>query len=160
MISVKVLIVYDSRTGNTEMMANRVAKAVKENGLEAVLKKVDEASVDELPNVEALILGSPVYYGLPTGKIKTFIDESVKYHGKLTHLVGGAFCSAGGTHTGSETTILALTEAMLVHGMIVQGNPHGNHYGPAAVGAPDDKALEHCDKLAERVCNLVKNLNS
>jgi NAD(P)H dehydrogenase (quinone) len=141
-------------------MALRIAEAVKKNGLEAVLKKVDEASVDDLPNAQALILGSPVYYGLPAGKLKEFIDESVKYHGKLTHLVGGAFCSAGGTHTGSETTILALTETMLVHGMIVQGNPHGNHYGPAAVGSPDDKALEHCDMLAERVCNLVKKLNS
>ncbi len=160
MSTMKVLIVYDSRTGNTERMALRVEKAVKKNGLEPVLRKVDEASVDELPNVHALILGSPVYYGLPTAKIKTFIDESVKYHGKLTHIVGGAFCSAGGTHTGCETTLLALTEAMLVHGMIVQGNPHGNHYGPAAVGSPDDKALEHCDKLVERVCDLVKKLNA
>jgi len=159
-IIVKVLIIYDSRTGNTEKMAKRVAKAVDENGLEAVLKKVDDASVDDLPNVQALILGSPVYYGLPTGKIKTFIDESIKYHGKLTHLVGGAFCTAGGTHTGAESTILALNEAMFVHGMIIQGTPHGNHYGPASVGAPNDKALEHCDKLAERVCNLVKKLNS
>jgi NAD(P)H dehydrogenase (quinone) len=155
----KVLIVYDSRTGNTEQMAFAVAKGIEKNGLEAVLRKVEEASVDELPHVQALILGSPVYYGLPTGRIKEFIDESVKYHGKLTNLVGGAFCSAGGTHTGSETTILALLESMLVHGMIIQGYPHGNHYGPAAVGVPDDKALEHCEKLAERVANLVKKLN-
>ena len=159
MSSMKVLIVYDSRTGNTEEMAKAVSKGIEENGLTPVLRNVDEASVDELPNVKAVILGSPVYYGLPTGKIKGFIDESVKYHGKLTHLVGGAFCSAGGTHTGSETTILALLESLLVHGMIVQGNPHGNHYGPASVGAPDEKALEHCRKLAERVANLVKKLN-
>ena len=155
----KVLIVYDSRTGNTEKMALAVSEAVEENGLEPVLRKVDEASVDELPNVQALILGSPVYYGLPTGKIKRFIDESIKYHGKLTHLVGGAFCSSGGTATGSETAILAMLESMLIHGMIVQGNPHGNHYGPASVGAPDENAIEHCKKLAERVSNLVKKLN-
>ncbi|TRO50624.1 flavodoxin family protein [Candidatus Bathyarchaeota archaeon] len=155
----KVLIVYDSVTGNTEEMAFAIAKAFEKNGLEAVLRRAEEASVDELTNVQALILGSPVYYGLPSSKIKAFIDESVKYHGKLTGLVGGAFCSAGGTHTGCETTILALTEAMLVHGMIVQGNPHGNHYGPASVGSPDEKALEHCAKLAERVSYLVKKLN-
>ena len=156
----KVLIVYDSRTGNTEEMAYAVSKGIEENGLEPILKKVDEASVDELTSVQALILGSPVYYGLPTGKIKEFIDQSVKYHGKLTHLVGGAFCSAGGTHTGSESTILALIDVMLVHGMIVQGNPHGNHYGPAAVGSPDDKVVEQCKKLAERVTKLVKKLNA
>jgi NAD(P)H dehydrogenase (quinone) len=59
----KVLIVYDSRTGNTEQMAFAVAKGIEKNGLEAVLRKVEEASVDELPKVQALILGSPVYYG-------------------------------------------------------------------------------------------------
>jgi NAD(P)H dehydrogenase (quinone) len=155
----KVLVVYDSRTGNTEKMAVKVANAVEDNGLEVSLKNVDNATVDELPNVEALILGSPVYYGLPTSKIKGFIDESIKYHGKLTHLVGGAFCSAGGTHTGSESTILALLESMLVHGMIIQGNPHGNHYGPAATGSSDENTLDHCEKLAKRICDLVKKLN-
>ena len=117
----KVYIVYDSRTGNTEEMAVAISKAVERQGLEPILRRAEEASVDELPNVQALILGSPVYYGQPTAKIKQFIDESIKYHGKLTHLVGGAFCSAGGTHTGSETTILSLLESMLVHGMIIQG---------------------------------------
>jgi NAD(P)H dehydrogenase (quinone) len=141
-------------------MAQKISKVIQENGLDVILKKVDEASIDELPNVQGLILGSPVYYGLPTGRIKEFLDKSVKYHGKLTHLVGGAFCSAGGTHTGSETTILALLESLLVHGMIIQGNPHGNHYGPVAVGAPDDKALEHCRKLGERMADLVKKLNT
>lgn len=159
MTEMKVLIVVDSRTGNTAKMADYVAEGVKSAGVEAVLKTVDEASVDELPNVQGVILGSPVYYGLPTGKIKSWIDESVKYHGKLAHLVGGAFCSAGGTHTGSESTILALLEAMLVHGMIVQGNPHGSHYGAASVGAPDDKDAENCRKLGTRVAELVKKLN-
>jgi len=155
----KVLIIYDSRTGNTERMAVRIAEVVKKNGLEAVLRKVDDASVDELSNVKALILGSPVYYGLPSAKIKDFLDRSVKYHGKLNHLVGGAFCSSGGVHSGSETTLLALLEALLIHGMIIQGNPDGNHYGPASVGAPDDKVFDQCDRLAKRVCDLVKKLN-
>jgi NAD(P)H dehydrogenase (quinone) len=141
-------------------MAYKISETIKENGLDTLLKKVEEASIDELPNVDALILGSPVYYGLPTGRIKEFLDKSVKYHGKLTHLVGGAFCSAGGTHTGSETTILALLESLLVHGMIIQGNPHGNHYGPAAIGSPDDKALNQCIKLGERIAYLVKKLNT
>jgi NAD(P)H dehydrogenase (quinone) len=66
----KMLIVYDSRTGNTEKMAIAVAEGVKSAGVEAVLKNVDDASVDEIPAYDGLILGSPVYYGLPTGKIK------------------------------------------------------------------------------------------
>ncbi|MBT3284819.1 flavodoxin family protein [Candidatus Bathyarchaeota archaeon] len=154
----KVLIVYDSQTGNTGLMAEAVAQGVRDSDIEVVLKTVDEASIDELPQVQGVIFGSPVYYGLPTGKIKAWIDETVKYHGKLTHLVGGAFCSAGGTHTGSETTILALLQACLVHGMIVQGSPHGSHYGVASVGSPDEKEVENCKKLGARVAELIKKL--
>jgi NAD(P)H dehydrogenase (quinone) len=155
----KVLVVFDSHTGNTRLMAEAVAQGVRDSGIEAVLKMVDEVSIDELPQVQGMILGSPVYYGLPTGKIKAWIDESVKYHGKLTHLVGGAFCSAGGIHTGSETTILALLQVCLIHGMIIQGNPHGSHYGVASKGAPGEKEIEDCKKLGSRVAELVKKLN-
>ncbi len=91
----KILIVYDSRSGNTEAMAYAVAEGVESEGVDVEVKRVDEASVDELPEVDGLILGSPVYYGLPSAKINEFIDESIKYHGKLDGKVGGAFASAG-----------------------------------------------------------------
>ena len=124
-----------------------------------VIRKVDDASVDELPDADGVILGSPVYYGLPTGKIKEFVDASVKYHGKLDGKVGGAFASSGGIHTGAETTIIALHEALLIHGMIVQGTSGANHYGAASVGAPDDNDRENCKKLGNRVASLVKRLH-
>ena len=152
----KVLIVYDSRSGNTEKMAHAVSEGVTEEGVDVEVKKVDDASVDELPGVDGLILGSPVYYGLPTAKLKEFIDDSVKYHGKLDGKVGGAFASSGGTHTGAETTVIALNEALFVHGLVIQGTSGSNHYGAASVGAPDDKDIENCRKLGSRVANLVK----
>ena len=155
----KVLIVYDSSTGNTEKMAHAVEDGVTKTGVEVIFKHVDEASVDEIPQCQGLILGSPVYYGLPSGKIKKFIDDSIKYHGKLDGTVGGAFASAGGTHTGAETTIIAINEMLLVHGMIIQGSSAGSHYGAASVGSPNDASLEACRKLGERVGKLVKRLN-
>ncbi|MCK5670172.1 flavodoxin family protein [Candidatus Bathyarchaeota archaeon] len=155
----RILVVYDTQTGNTGLMAEAVAQGVRDAGVEAVLRTVDEASIDELPQVQGLILGSPVYYGLPSGKIKTWIDESIKYHGKLTHLVAGAFCTAGRVYTGSETTILALLQSCLVHGMIVQGNPHGTHYGVSSKGAPGENEIKNCKKLGSRVAQLVKKLN-
>lgn len=155
----KVLIVYDSRTGNTEKMAHAVAEGVKAEGVEAVVKKVDEASVDSLPEVDSLILGSPVYYGLPSGKLKGLIDASIKYHGKLDGKVGAAFASSGGTHSGAETTIISLLKALLIHGMVIQGTSGRNHYGAASVGAPDETAVETCRKLGERVAKLVKKLH-
>lgn len=155
----KVLIVYDSRTRNTEKMAHAVAEGVEAEGVDVEVKRVAEASVDELPEVDGLILGSPVYYGLPSGKLKEFIDASVKHHGKLDGKVGAAFASSGGTHSGAETTIIALLEALLIHGMVVQGTSGRNHYGAASVGAPDDTAAETCRKLGERVAKLVKKLH-
>ncbi len=155
----KILIVYDSRSGNTEKMAYAVAEGVREEDINVVIRKVDDASVDELPDADGVILGSPVYYGLPTGKIKEFVDASVKYHGKLDGKVGGAFASSGGIHTGAETTIIALHEALLIHGMIVQGTSGANHYGAASVGAPDDNDRENCKKLGKRVASLVKRLH-
>jgi NAD(P)H dehydrogenase (quinone) len=157
--SLKILIVYDSSTGNTEKMAHAVEDGVKKAGIDPVIKHVDETSVDEIPSYQGLILGSPVYYGLPSGKIKKLIDESVKYHGKLEGMVGGAFASAGGTHTGAETTIIAINEMLLVHGMVIQGSSAGSHYGASSVGSPNDASLEACKKLGERVGKLVKKLN-
>ena len=137
-------------------MAHAVAEGVSEEGVDVEVKRVDEASVDELPGVDGLILGSPVYYGLPTAKIKEFIDDSVKYHGKLDGKVGGAFASSGGVHTGAETTVIALNESLFIHGMVIQGTSGSNHYGAASVGAPDDKDIENCRKLGSRVASLVK----
>jgi len=153
-----VLIVYDSRTGNTEKMAYAVAEGVASERMEVEIKKVVEASVDELPKVDGIILGSPVYYGLVSGKLKEFIDDSVKYHGKLEGKVGAAFVSSGGIHSGAETAIISLLEALLIHGMVIQGTSGRNHYGAASVGAPDDMAVETCRKLGKRVARLIKKL--
>ena len=146
----KVLVVFDSQTGNTEKMAHYVAEGIKKAGVEPIVKHVDEATIDEIPQCQGIILGSPVYYGLPSAKIKKFVDESIKYHGKLEGMVGGAFTSAGGTHSGAETTIIAINEMLLVHGMIIQGSSAGAHYGASSVGSPNDASIEHCRRLGER----------
>lgn len=155
----KILIVYDSRTGNTEKMAYAIRDGVVKAGVDAEIKKIEDASIDELPHVEGLILGSPVYYGLPTGKIKQFIDESVKYHGKLDGKIGGAFTSSGGSHSGAETTLIALIEALMIHGMVIQGTSGRNHYGPASVSSPEDSDIETCNDYGERLGNLVKKIH-
>jgi NAD(P)H dehydrogenase (quinone) len=155
----KILIVYDSKTGNTEKMAVAVAEGAKQaGGVEVAVKKVDRTSLEDLLNADGIIIGSPTYYGQMSAKIKALIDESVKIHGKLEGKVGAAFTSSGGTATGAETTLLSIIQAMLVHGMIVQGRANGKHYGAAAVGSPSEKDLEHCRALGERVAHLAKKL--
>jgi len=157
----KILVVYDSKTGNTEKMAFAVAEGVKQvKGVKAEIKKVDKTSFKDLLDADGIIMGSPTYYGQMSAKLKALIDESVKIHGKLEGKVGAAFTSAGGTATGAETTLLSILQAMLVHGMVVQGRSDDKHYGAAAVGSPREKELEICRMLGKRVASLVKTLEA
>ena len=151
----KILIVYDSKTGNTEKMAFAIAEGIKMGKVNVEVKKVEETKVESLLYVQGLVIGSPVYYGLPSAKLKSFIDSSVKFHGKLDGLIGGAFASSGGNHSGAETTIMAIIEALLIHGMIVQGTSGRNHYGPVSKGSPDDNTIETCKKYGEKIAHLV-----
>jgi NAD(P)H dehydrogenase (quinone) len=91
-------------------------------------------------------------------EIKRFIDESVKHHGALVGKVCAAFSSAGGPGGGAETTVLDILKALLIHGMIVQGDSRGDHYGPTAVGRPDERAAKECRRCGQRVAQLVKRL--
>lgn len=154
----KVLIVYYSRTGNTESMAKAIAKALTEENLDVVCKKVEDVGSDELLEVDALIIGSPTYYGTMAAEIKKFLDDSVKHHGKLDGKVGAAFASAA--ITGQETTIFSILEALLIHGMIVQGDPKGHHYGVSSVGKPSEQVLERCRRFGQRFATLVKQITS
>jgi len=154
-----VLVIYDSLSGNTEKLAFAVAEGVKQvKGIEAVVKRVENTSLDDLCNADGIIMGSPTYFGQMSGKLKTFIDESVKVYHKLEGKVGAAFTSAGGTATGAETTLLSIIEALLIHGMIVQGRSGDKHYGATAVGAPQAKDIESCKNLGKRVADLILKL--
>jgi len=157
---VKVLIVYDSRTGNTEKMALAVAEGAKGiPNTKVIVKTVDRAKNSDLLEADAIVLGSPTYYGDMTGKMKEFIDGSVKIHGKLVGKVGGAFTSSGGTACGAETTLLSMLHALLIHGMVVQGRHDEKHYGATAVESPKKGELAFCIALGKRVADLASRLD-
>jgi len=157
----KVLIVYYSRSGNTAKMAEAVAEGAKEvRGTEVTLKKVEQVSPDELLGYDAVVVGSPTYYGLMAAEVKKLFDDSVKHHGKLEGKVGGAFSSAANIGGGNETAILSILQAMLIHGMIIKGTSSRDHYGPVAIGAPDNRATEECLKLGREVARLAAKLTS
>jgi len=157
----KILVVYDSRTGNTEKMALAIAEGAKQiKATKVLVKKVNQTSLEDLLEADGIIMGSPTYYGQMSAKLKALIDKSVKIHGKLEGKVGAAFTSSGGTATGAETTLLSILQSMLVHGMVVQGRAHDKHYGAAAVGSPREKNLKSCKELGKRVANLVAKLKA
>ena len=152
----QILVVYDSRTGNTKSMALAVAEGARTvRGTDVVALKVDDAKMSDLVKADAIIIGSPTYYGNMTGKMKSFIDRTNSIHGKLIGKAGGAFTSSGDTACGAETAILSILEAMLIHGMIVQGRYDNKHYGPTAVESPSKKEINSCRELGKRVATLA-----
>lgn len=154
---VNILVIYDSRTGNTEKVAHLVSEGINSvKGVNCIVKRVDNTTLDDLLSADGIVIGSPTYYGLMSAKVKALLDESVKIHGKLEGKIGAAFTTSGGTATGAETTLLSIIEAMLVHGMIVQGNSEDKHYGLAIVGAPEsEEDKELCREFGRRVARLA-----
>jgi NAD(P)H dehydrogenase (quinone) len=153
-----VLILYHSRSGNTEEMAKGIEEGVKSEGAKVVRKKVGNATLQDLLKADGIILGSPTYYGTMAAEIKAFLDRSVKYHGKLEGKVGAAFSSGGGIGGGVETAVLDMVKTLLIHGMIVQGDPWGSHYGVVSIGKPNVTVRKECRKLGEKVARLIKRL--
>ena len=158
---VRILVVYDSVSGNTELMAQAVAKGAENvSQAEVALKRVNRVALKDMLSSHAIIIGSPTYYGLMSARIKDLLDRSVKIHGKLEGKVGAAFTNSGETASGAETTLLSIIEAMLIHGMIVQGRHEEKHYGAAAVGKPSDKDRKLCEELGRRTAELAKAIFS
>jgi len=155
----KILIVYYSRSGNTKRMAEFIADGVKKEDVELSLKKVQKTEPDDLLNFDGIIVGSPVYYGSMASQIKELFDKTVKFHGRLDGKVGGAFSSSANIGGGNETTVLGILNAMLIHGMIIQGDPSGDHYGPVAINSPDSRSEKQCIRFGRRMAKLVKKIS-
>jgi len=157
----KILIIYDSKTGNTEKMALAVARGAKQiKRTKTIVKKVEETNNEDLLKADGIIIGSPTYYGQMSGKIKTLFDKSVEIHGKLEGKIGGAFTSSGGVACGAETTLLSIVNTLLIHGMIIQGRADTEHYGAASVGSPKERDTKSCQELGKRVANLASRLKA
>jgi len=154
----KAIVIYYSRTGNTKKMAEFIAEGLEKEKIEVSLKKTEEVKVEELLKYDAIIIGSPTYYGTMAYPIKKLLDDSVKFHGSLDGKVGAAFSSSANIGGGNETTILDILNAMLIHGMIIQGDPQGDHYGAVSIGSPDERVKKQCFRMAKRIANLLKTL--
>ncbi|MDY6856232.1 MAG: flavodoxin domain-containing protein [Thermodesulfobacteriota bacterium] len=99
----KVLIVYDSRTGNTEKMAEYIAEGVRLEGVQAELKKLSEVKHEkEIKGYEGYVFGSPTYHRDMTNGMKTFLFIAQK--AELKGKVGGAFGSY--THSGDAPKVI------------------------------------------------------
>jgi NAD(P)H dehydrogenase (quinone) len=154
----KGIVIYYSRSGNTKKMAELIAEGMDTNGLPAECKSIIDVNLDEILTYDAIVVGSPTYYGHMAAPLKELFDKLVTHHGALNGKVGAAFSSAANIGGGNETTIMGILEVMLIHGMIIQGDPKGDHYGPVSIGKPDERVENQCTRRGARIAELTKKL--
>lgn len=168
----KVLVLYYSTYGHIETMANAVAEGARSAGAEVAVKRVPEtvpesvakgahfkldqaapvATVEELPEYDAIIFGAPTRFGTVASQMRAFIDQTggLWFTGKLIGKVGSVFTSTATQHGGQESTILGFLPTLLHHGMVVVGLPYsfagqmgldeiigGSPYGASTIAAGD-----------------------
>jgi len=158
----QVLVLYYSKSGNTEQLARAVAQGVEAvAGVTALLKQTDAVTEADFLGSEAVIAGSPVYFGVMAAELKKVFDDFIATRKKMEGKVGAAFATSGDLSGGKETTMMSIIQVLLIYGMVVVGDPMSatGHYGTSCVGAPDEVAQENGAKLGKRVAELAKQLH-
>ncbi|WP_296952577.1 NAD(P)H:quinone oxidoreductase [uncultured Massilia sp.] len=142
----KVLVLYYSTYGHVEQMANAVAEGARGAGATVTVKRVPEtvpedvaqkghfkldqqaavATVDELPDYDAIVIGAPTRYGRMPSQMAAFLDQTggLWARGALNGKVGAAFTSTATQHGGQEATLLSIIANLLHFGMVVVGLPY------------------------------------
>ncbi|MFO8031905.1 MAG: NAD(P)H-dependent oxidoreductase [Desulfohalobiaceae bacterium] len=157
----QILVLYYSKTGNTQKLAQAVAEGVEQvQGAQAVLKSTSQVSKEDFLSSQGVIAGSPVYFGVMAADLKRVIDDFISTRKKMEGKVGAAFATSGDPTGGKETTMFSIIQALMIYGMIIVGDPLSatGHYGVACSGEPDAKALENGRKLGARVAEVASRL--
>ncbi len=165
---IRVLVVYDSVTGNVKRMAEEVAEGVRSRGGQADVRRVGEVDLDAIPLYDGFAFGSPTHCGIMSAKMNAFINEGLhpRYWGRLQGKVGVAFTSSGGLGGGNEVTLMSLLSVILNFGMMTFGVPDyvsrdvTLHYGAVSIKGPDEDSLAACRLLGGRLvdhCAALKH---
>ena len=195
----KVLILYYSSYGHVETMASAIADGVRAAGAEAVIKRVPEtapvevaqaahfkldqaapvATVEELKDYDAIIVGTGTRFGRMSSQMAAFWDRAggVWARGELNGKVGAAFASSATQHGGQETTLFSIITNLLHFGMVIVGLDYGfagqmrndEGVGGAPYGAttiangdgsrqPSETELEGANYLGQRVAKTAARL--
>ena len=146
----KVLVLYYSSYGHVETMANAIAEGARSAGAKVDIKRVPEttplemakashfkldqsapiATIDELANYDAIVVGSPTRFGRLASQMASFLDQAggLWMRGALHGKVGGAFTSTATQHGGQEVTLFSIITNLLHFGMVIVGLPY-SHQG-------------------------------
>ena len=161
-----ILLLYDSRGGLTEQLADSIERGVQAGGATCTRKRVDDADISELLNADGVIVGSPNWSGI-TGKLKEWFDYSgdLWETGELAGKVGAAFTAGYSRSGGIEATLLQVLHLLFAHGMVVVGLPwsesmrtSGSYYGATAHGSVTDDDRAQAEALGRRVAEIALRL--
>ena len=155
-----ILVVYSSKGGNTKKLAEALAEGAQKERARVTIKAASDTSLEDLVAADGIAFGSPVYFGDMSAELKKLIDESVSIRGQLVGKVGTSFCTSGHPTGGKETTMMSILQAMLIHGMVVIGDPieAGGHYGVGCVGDPNEKVLDAAQKQGGYLAEVADKL--
>ena len=186
-MSASVLIVYYSRHGSVQRMADEIALGVdSHSSAQSICRKVPEvstvtessessvaasgdayASLDDLQHCDALIIGSPGYFGNMAAPLKYFLDQAtpVWLSGALIDKPAAVFTATGSQHGGQETVLTSMMMPLLHQGMLITGIPYsepslnrtttgGTPYGASHVAGPSGRDLSDDEKSACRALGL------
>ena len=192
----EVLLVYYSRHGSVANMAEHIAQGVESvSGCHATIRRVAEVSVntrqtetdipaqgppyannDDLKHCDALILGSPSYFGNMAAPLKYFLDQTspLWLSGAMIGKPAAVFTSASSLHGGIESVLTSMMIPLMHHGMLICGLPYSEAslhselsaaapYGAARVAMEEgaqisDAESEACKALGKRVATLATKL--
>jgi len=165
--ALRVLLLFDSRGGLTEQLAEAIAEGVRTvPGAALRYRRLDDADPKELLDLDALIVGSPNWSGM-TGKLKEWFDYSgdLWETGELAGKVGACFTAGWSRSAGTEATLLQLLHLLLSHGMIIVGLPWSermrraaSYYGATAHGEVTEDDREQARALGRRVAETALRL--
>ena len=160
----RILVLYDSHSGNTEKMAHLVAAGAQEvSDTEVRVRRVSEATAEDIYWCEGLALGSPTNMGLLSWRMKKFWDEEMLEHWmKVDGRIGCAFSSAGGWGGGMELACQSLLTLLQNFGFLTFGVTDyaakltTAHYGAVVVREPrGEEAQANCRLLGRRLAEWV-----
>ena len=137
----QILVLYYSRTGNTERMAKAVAEGAQVNdGVKVELSF--HVSPEELSNFDAIAVGTPTYHHEMPLDFKNLFEEAAVKGLSLKGKVGAAFGSYGWS---GEAPKLILEIMKHKFEMQVIEPPLLAKY------LPDQKMLDSCRELGKRI---------
>lgn len=116
-----------------------------------------EELYNEIGEATGLVIGSPVYFGLPTSQIKALFDKSSSYRKTWVGKKLSAITVGGSRFGGQETTANAIYQMGLIHGMEILNDGvagfDGGHYGvqASAPASEDENAQKRIKILAQRI---------